>query len=212
MATFFTSDLHLGHENIIKLCNRPFHDAREMENIIRINWNATVRPEDDVVVLGDIALGSIRHFESVIRSLHGTKFLVPGNHDACWGGHRRKERAWRKRQEYLDAGFFYILDDITPFELKGFGQVRLSHLPTEGDSHLDDRYNEQRPAFDGRPVICGHVHEAWKVKGLNINVGIDQWGFRPVPDVEIAALAHKICQARAAAPARHPLIGAHDAH
>ena len=28
---FFTSDLHLGHENCIRLCNRPFSSIEEME-------------------------------------------------------------------------------------------------------------------------------------------------------------------------------------
>lgn len=28
---FFTSDLHLGHRNIIQLCNRPFSSIDEMD-------------------------------------------------------------------------------------------------------------------------------------------------------------------------------------
>ena len=28
---FFTSDIHLGHSNIISLCNRPFVNIEEME-------------------------------------------------------------------------------------------------------------------------------------------------------------------------------------
>lgn len=192
MATFFTADWHLGHENIIKLCKRPFLDLGQMAHTIRTQWNHVVQPGDDVIVLGDVSLRSVVHHRDFIESLHGTKWLVPGNHDACWGGHRRKERARRKRQEYLDAGFFYVFEDVTEITIPGFGDVRLSHLPTEGDSQVDDRYDDYRPEPDGKPVICGHVHESWSVKGLNINVGVDVRGFRPVHESEVASLAHRV--------------------
>ena len=28
---YYTSDLHLGHNNIIKLCDRPYYDSEEMD-------------------------------------------------------------------------------------------------------------------------------------------------------------------------------------
>ena len=34
---YFTSDLHLGHENVIKLCNRPFDSIEEMDAAL---WQA----------------------------------------------------------------------------------------------------------------------------------------------------------------------------
>lgn len=44
------------------------------------------------------------------------------------------------------------------------------HIPEEGK---------------GNRVICGHVHELWKTKTEGrrffINVGVDQWDFRPIP-------------------------------
>ena len=40
---FFTSDLHLGHENCIRLCNRPFSSIEEMDETLIENWNRKVQ-------------------------------------------------------------------------------------------------------------------------------------------------------------------------
>lgn len=208
MTTWFTADWHLGHQNIITLANRPFHDLDEMHEVLARNWNRVVAPEDDVIVLGDVSLGPPTRHRAFIEGLHGTKHLVPGNHDGCWTGHRRTTRAKNKRQHYLDAGFFYVHDDLIDFELRGFGRVRLCHLPTEGDTQVDQRYDEHRPGDDGHPLICGHVHGLWAEKGRNINVGVDVRGFAPISDLELARIAHRVCLA----PAHDALIGARDAH
>ena len=45
---FFSSDYHwyLGHKNILKYCDRPFKDTREMDEIIVLRYNEVVKPED----------------------------------------------------------------------------------------------------------------------------------------------------------------------
>ena len=47
-TTWFVSDTHFGHANIIRHCSRPFADAGEMDAAMVANWNALVRPDDDV--------------------------------------------------------------------------------------------------------------------------------------------------------------------
>lgn len=53
MANFYISDLHIGHENILRFDNRPFADVNEMNNKLIENWNARVRSDDTVYILGD---------------------------------------------------------------------------------------------------------------------------------------------------------------
>lgn len=82
---FFTSDLHLGHDNIIRYCKRPFKDLDEMRAVIKKNWNKKVKPDDDVYILGDMVFfknnKDISMIEEYIASLNGKKFLIKGNHD-----------------------------------------------------------------------------------------------------------------------------------
>lgn len=180
MTTWYTADLHFGHANIIKHCNRPFPDADTMDAALVKRWNEVVQPDDTVWVLGDVAL-SPKNLGPVTR-LNGRKILVAGNHDSCWTGHKRWHRGLEK---YFAAGFGEIWEEgtVRQHRLGADGPlVDLAHLPYQGDSHLIDRYAERRPFDYGRPLLCGHVHEAWKVRGWQINVGVDVWDYRPVAE------------------------------
>ena len=50
----YISDLHLFHENVIKLDNRKFSDVWEMSSYIVEKWNEKVKGGDQVIVLGDM--------------------------------------------------------------------------------------------------------------------------------------------------------------
>jgi predicted phosphohydrolase len=100
---FFTADLHLGHANIIRYCRRPFSSADDMDEALLAAWEAVVRSDDEVWVLGDLVLGRISETLPLASLLPGRKFLVPGNHDRCWSGHKKGAGKWR--EEYEAAGF-----------------------------------------------------------------------------------------------------------
>lgn len=81
---YYTSDLHLGHANIIRFCKRPFADVGEMDRILIENWNARVRPHDHVYIVGDLAFKNEQSIANVLDRLMGHKHLVVGNHDGKW--------------------------------------------------------------------------------------------------------------------------------
>lgn len=172
---WFTSDTHFGHANIIGYSQRPYRDVAQMNDELVDAWNDRVRPDDEIWHLGDVVMGKAEQTLPIISRLHGRKYLVPGNHDRCWTGHR-KTGDWAAK--YTAAGFT-LLDNQSPLELAG-RQVLTCHFPYAGDSHDTDRYAEHRPVDRGQWLIHGHVHEKWRQRGRQINVGVDVWNWAPV--------------------------------
>ncbi len=78
---FFTSDLHLGHANIINYTGRPFKDVPHMNEVLINNFNAVVFPEDTTYFVGDIVMGPRKENLKLVSRLNGTKILILGNHD-----------------------------------------------------------------------------------------------------------------------------------
>lgn len=79
--TWFISDTHFGHENILKFEPeaRPFKNLVEMHEALINRWNSVVGHDDTVYHLGDVAFGLINL--ELVKFLKGNKRLVLGNHD-----------------------------------------------------------------------------------------------------------------------------------
>ena len=187
-ARWWTSDLHLGHANILLHTSRPYGNIDDMNADLMERWNERVHPADEVYVLGDVAMGPISEILELIELFNGTKYLIPGNHDRCWEGLRKKKKSqvdeWRC--EYEAAGFI-VMDSEEEVQLGG-KQVIVSHFPYEGDSGEKERFLDYRPNDKGTWLIHGHVHEKWRQRERMINVGVDAWGGYPVADADLVAL------------------------
>ena len=68
---YYTSDLHLGHSNVIKHCNRPFANADEMDTVLIKNWNDKVSRNDIVYIVGDFLFRAKRLAEEYLSELKG---------------------------------------------------------------------------------------------------------------------------------------------
>lgn len=172
MTTFFTSDQHFFHKNIIGYCDRPFHDVGNMNEHIITNWNLKVTPRDKVYVLGDFSFGKPEETKSVYDRLNGEKILIRGNHDN------------HKTVDLFDE----IHDDLV---IKIADQdVLLSHYPYKYEEEdIKNEYHTSNGHLHPTPdhdlwLLHGHVHRLWQImpERRMINVGVDVWGFVPISE------------------------------
>jgi len=196
MNTFFTSDHHLGHANIIRFepLNRVdergvmFESVNQMDEFLIERWNEVVGLDDLVYHLGDASYKR-ETLRAVLPRLNGRKILICGNHDPYFermvsGDPAKIKLAERRAKE---DGFESIHTELE-IEVEGIGRVKLNHYPyaplKDGDE-LFARYLELRPIPTGEKVLIhGHVHSQWfskeHGKRLMINVGVDTWRLRPL--------------------------------
>ena len=107
MATFFTSDEHYGHRNIIKFCKRPFTDLDDMHEGLIARHNEVVRPGDQVFHLGDMFWRTYRwkDVRDVLERLNGEHYYVRGNHEEVVDINEKElERffKWIKDRAYIE--------------------------------------------------------------------------------------------------------------
>jgi calcineurin-like phosphoesterase family protein len=82
---FIISDTHFGHQGMCDFIRedgnkvRPFLTYNQCDDVMIENWNKTVRPNDKVYHLGDVAIK--RQHIQTIEKLNGKKILIRGNHD-----------------------------------------------------------------------------------------------------------------------------------
>lgn len=81
MSIFFTSDWHIGHQNVLQFDQRPFRDLNHMHRVLVNNYNSTVGPGDTCYFLGDVGLSKSDVVAQVLSQLQGRKVLILGNHD-----------------------------------------------------------------------------------------------------------------------------------
>lgn len=157
---FFTADCHFGHENIIRLCNRPFGGNDEMLNILIENWNKKVPKVGSTVYhLGDFAFKCPYPLKRIIGSLNGKIIFIEGNHD------RQLQEQW---QQDLPQMLF----------IKYPHEMVLCHyaMRTWNKSH------------HGAWHLYGHTHgKLPEDASLSFDVGVDVWNFTPVSFEEVEA-------------------------
>jgi len=138
-----------------------------MWNTIKRNWNATVRPFDEVWIIGDLTLKGPDHLPTLtkmIESLNGFKHMIKApTHDRL------------TIEQYIDMGFVSVHYPAVQLPNGWY----LGHDPALAAVWPKDSI-----------YICGHVHQLMTSQKSNtdvlmINVGVDVRNFTPVSEEQI---------------------------
>lgn len=84
-VTFLIADTHFGHSGMCRFVRddgtklRPWENCKEMDEYMIQMWNETVKPNDKIYHLGDVAIP--RRGLKCLEKLNGRKVLIRGNHD-----------------------------------------------------------------------------------------------------------------------------------
>ena len=165
------SDLHLGHDNIIRYTNRPFVDADAMDAALYANWRETVGDNDTLLFVGDLAMRRAICDETWARVRGGVgraKHLVIGNHDLTGSGELRV------------AGFDLISSLAC---IRGDPPIICTHLPLAS-------------LPDGCVNVHGHTHDDPPRRSRHINVSVEQLGYAPVALERVQRLARELVSGR----------------
>lgn len=141
---YYIADCHFFHGALNeRMDNRGFESVETMNQYMLDKWNQKVRPQDEVVILGDLSWGKPEETNELIRQLHGKLYLVSGNHD-----HFLTNKAYRAKR------FVWIKHYAEMHDNKR--KVVLCHYPImcyNGQYRIND---------DGSPrayMLYGHVHD-----------------------------------------------------
>ncbi len=167
--TFFYSDPHFYHSNIIKYCNRPFVDMIEMNNALINNFNAVVKPEDTVWWFGDVSFANEESTEKIFKRMNGIWHLIYGNHDKVIRKSEKLQSYFKSIQEYKEI-------DVN-HNGRGYHLV-MCHFPLL-------TWNR---AHHGSIMLHGHCHG--NINHLNkdtrrLDVGVDVHNYYPASIAQV---------------------------
>ena len=126
-------------------------------------WNATVKRNDIVYILGDFCLGNKEKTEKILQKLRGKKYLIRGNHDkSCNGLERYFEWVGDIKEAKFTNNQYKFIDPDETF------CIELCHYPLL-------TWN-RRP--NGTCMVHGHCHNTLTnynklSEELRVDVGLD---------------------------------------
>ena len=137
--------------------NRSFISVEAMNEFMIDQWNKKVRRNDEVVILGDFAIGKGPAVNELLEKLNGRKFLIIGNHD----------KMFLDDKEFVKEGFVWIKHYARMNDNRR--GVILNHYPI---MCYDGQYRWDVNGNPSRYMLYGHVHDTRDEKRINEFINI----------------------------------------
>ena len=143
---YYIADLHYYHESLnARMDCRGFADGSEMNAYLIRQWNKRVRPNDEVVILGDLSVGKGKATNANVEQLNGKLGLVEGNHDL-----------FLNDRQFDRSRFLWIKPYAELHDNKR--KVILSHYPI---FCYNGQYRKKKDGSDRTYMLYGHVHNTY---------------------------------------------------
>lgn len=141
---YYISDLHFYHESLLlKMDQRGFATCDEMNEYMVMRWNDKVRPQDEVVILGDLSMERGKKTSDILERLNGKLYLIVGNHDT----YLKDRRFDASRFEWIEH-YKEIHDNKR--------KVILCHYPV---FCYNGQYRRDKEGNPKTYMLYGHVHD-----------------------------------------------------
>ncbi len=164
---YYIADPHFFHAALNeKMDRRGFASAEMMNRYMLEKWNGKVRKKDEVVILGDLSLGTAEETNELLEKLNGRLYLIQGNHDR-----------FIRNKKYNSDRFVWIksYEEMHDSNRK----VILCHYPImcyNGQYRLDKKGNPRVY------MLYGHVHDTYDQRLIERFQDITRQSVRESPD------------------------------
>lgn len=177
MNTWFTSDTHFNHANILKyIPSRAFSTIEEHDKCLIDSWNSRVKSDDWVFHLGDFGFGNLNRITIILDQLKGRKILISGNHDFRFLKRIEFVSKW-ERLFYSYKEIKVIVENETfnfvlcHYPLESFNKMRYGAIHLHGHSH--NVFNQPSKLFNIKNRID---------VGVDSNLNFAPWSKKEIID------------------------------
>lgn len=166
--TWFISDLHLGHHNIIKFRDnegkliRPFDSLDQMHECIIERWNSVVGPYDRVYNMGDVVIA--KKWFPLLDKLNGKSILLRGNHDI-----------------FKLADYSKYFEDIRSVKVYPAHGILVGHFPVH-TGQLEYRF---------KTCVHGHTHQNMIDDPRYVNLCVENINYTPVEFDQLLEMSNR---------------------